>query len=272
MKDLIKRTITGVLFVAIIIGSILGGYLFFASLFLIILALTLWEFYSVANHGGRNFVTPTAAFIVSIAMFAAPLALKISFNWLIVSMGLYTLGSIAIISSELFSSKSSPIHSWSLFIIGQAYVVIPFVLLNAMNTLFADRSFLLAFFVLIWAYDSGAYLIGVTFGKHHLLERVSPKKSWEGAIGGLLVTCGISLIFAHFVSALSPVEWLGFAMITAIVGTLGDLIESLMKRTLQIKDSGKILPGHGGMLDRFDSLLLTTPVVFFYLLLLLKTS
>ena len=269
MNDLIKRSITGILFVAVIVGAILAGYLYFAGLFLIILALTIWEFYSVANHGATNFVKPTSAFIVSIAMYAAPLAFQLSFKWMVVSIGLYTLGSIAIIVSELFYTKSNPLHSWSLFITGQAYIVIPFTLLNAMNTLF-DHRILLAFFVLIWAYDSGAYLFGITFGKHRLLERVSPKKSWEGAIGGWLVTCGISLIFAHYVPALSPIAWLGYATLVAVVGTLGDLIESLLKRTLQIKDSGKILPGHGGMLDRFDSLLLATPVIFIYLLFLLK--
>lgn len=272
MNDLIKRSITGILFVAIIVGAILAGNLYFAGLFLVILALTVWEFYSVANHGATNFVKPTSAFIVSIALYAAPLAFQLSFKWLVISIGLYTLGSIVIISSELFYTKSNPLHSWALFITGQAYVIIPFVLLNAMNTLFTERSVLLAFFVLIWAYDSGAYVVGITLGKHRLLERVSPKKSWEGAIGGWLVTCGVSLIFAHWEPDLSPLAWLGYATIIAVVGTLGDLIESLMKRTLQIKDSGKILPGHGGMLDRFDSLLLATPVIFIYLLFLLKVS
>jgi phosphatidate cytidylyltransferase len=123
---------------------------------------------------------------------------------------------------------------------------------------------------LIWAYDSGAYLVGISIGKHRLLERVSPKKSWEGAIGGWLIACGVSAVFAHYLPQLSLPEWMIYATLVAVVGTLGDLMESLMKRTLQIKDSGKILPGHGGMLDRFDSLLLSTPVIFIYLLFLLK--
>lgn len=269
MNNLIKRAITGILFVAVIVGAIFGGYLFFAGLFLVILVMTLWEFYSVANHGATNLATPTAACIVGIALYVAPLAFHISFHWLIVALGIYILGSVVIIGSELFYKNTNPLHSWSLFILGQAYIVVPFTLLNALRVWF-DPYILLAFFVLIWSYDSGAYIVGITLGKHRLLERVSPKKSWEGAIGGWLIACGIALIFNHFVPALSISEWLGYASIVAVVGTIGDLVESLMKRTLQIKDSGKILPGHGGMLDRFDSLLLATPVIFIYLVFLLK--
>jgi phosphatidate cytidylyltransferase len=269
MNNLLKRGATGTLFVAAIVGSICGGYWFFAGLFLIILALTIWEFYSIANHGEQNLVEPTAAFIISIAMYVSPLALRFGVHWFLLSMAIYVVGTIIIVSSELFYTHTNPLHSWSLFITGQAYIVIPFTLLNAMNAFF-EPCFLLAFFVLIWAYDSGAYLVGISIGKHRLLERVSPKKSWEGAIGGWLIACGVSAVFAYYLPQLSLPEWMIYATLVAVVGTLGDLMESLMKRTLQIKDSGKILPGHGGMLDRFDSLLLSTPVIFIYLLFLLK--
>lgn len=271
MNNLLKRTATGTLFVAAIVASICGGHLFFAALFFVILALTIWEFYSIANHGEKNYVEPTAAFIISAALFLSPLALNVGFYWFLVAMAIYVIGSIVILSSELFYTHTNPLHSWSLFIAGQAYIVIPFTLLNAMNVFFAP-CYLLAFFVLLWAYDSGAYLVGISIGRHRLLERVSPKKSWEGAIGGWLIACGVSMIFAHYIPELTWFEWVVYATLVTVVGTLGDLMESLIKRTLQIKDSGKILPGHGGMLDRFDSLLLSTPVIFLYLLFLLKVT
>ncbi len=124
---------------------------------------------------------------------------------------------------------------------------------------------LLGFFILIWIYDTFAYLIGILIGKHRLFERISPKKSWEGAIGGAIFTLGFSVLFPYFLPILLWYQWLILAVLIVIFATYGDLIESLFKRSLNIKDSGKILPGHGGILDRFDSVLIASPIVFIYL-------
>jgi len=129
---------------------------------------------------------------------------------------------------------------------------------------------LLAVFVTIWVNDTGAYLFGITFGKHRLFERVSPKKSWEGFFGGALSALALGYVFSLIIPEISLVECLLFSEIIVIFGTFGDLIESLMKRTVEVKDSGNAIPGHGGLLDRFDSMLLAAPVIFIYLSFLFK--
>jgi phosphatidate cytidylyltransferase len=269
MKNLIQRAITGFLFVAIIVGSLFVGRIAFSALFMIVTAMTLWEFYTLVNQGDKATINQPAATTVGLILYISASLWHYSTTWAIAIIGLYIVGCLFIVIYELFHQKGNPLHNWAYFIVGQVYIVIPFLMLNVLNNLF-DRNFLLALFVLIWTYDSGAYLFGVTLGKHRLFERISPKKSWEGAIGGFLAACGIALIFAHFSPSLPIVSWLGFTALIVVFGTFGDLSESLLKRTFNIKDSGNILPGHGGMLDRFDSLLFATPVILFYLLLLLK--
>ena len=118
----------------------------------------------------------------------------------------------------------------------------------------------------MWASDTGAYCVGSLIGKHPLFKRISPNKSWEGSVGGAVLAIGISMIFAHYDTSLySALQWAGMALVVVVFGTWGDLVESLMKRQLGIKDSGNILPGHGGMLDRFDSSLIAIPAVALYL-------
>jgi len=121
---------------------------------------------------------------------------------------------------------------------------------------------------MLWANDTGAYLSGRSFGKHKLFERISPNKTWEGFIGGILLAVVIALNLEHYFGALSKWEWVTMAVIIGVFGTLGDLVESMLKRSLGVKDSGNILPGHGGLLDRFDGLLMAAPLVFFFLLML----
>ena len=154
------------------------------------------------------------------------------------------------------------------------YVALPFSLLNVIsiksiaNTADIMYDYLtpLAIFVFLWASDTGAYCVGSLIGKHPLFKRISPNKSWEGSVGGAVLAIGISMIFAHYDTSLySTLQWAGMALVVVVFGTWGDLVESLMKRQLGIKDSGNILPGHGGMLDRFDSSLIAIPAVALYL-------
>jgi phosphatidate cytidylyltransferase len=271
MKNLIQRTITGILFVGAIVGAIVLGKTVFDILFFIVTILSLWEFYTLANNGEKSSINKFTATLSGLFLYAAVPLWNISSKFTFSAIGFYILFCICLVINELYKKEENPIRNWAYFFLGQVYVVIPLTMLSLLNNSF-DSVYLLALFVLIWTYDSGAYLFGVTFGKHKLWERISPKKSWEGAIGGLLVTCVAALIFAHFCPSLSIIEWIGFAIIVVVFGTFGDLTESLQKRTFNIKDSGNILPGHGGMLDRFDSLLFATPVVLLYLAVLLKND
>jgi phosphatidate cytidylyltransferase len=178
---------------------------------------------------------------------------------------------------ELYEKQQDPITHSAYIFLGQCYIALPLALLNrlAFYTGGGGESqyywvFILALFVFIWVNDTGAYLIGSKFGKHRLFERISPKKSWEGFFGGLVFAVASSLVFAHFNPEIPYYHWAGLAIGIAVFGTWGDLIESLMKRTLGVKDSGRSLPGHGGFLDRFDSLLLAVYAMLFYVELFIR--
>ena len=157
--------------------------------------------------------------------------------------------------------------------LSQLYVALPFALLNVLafqnspetSSVTYNPILPLSIFVFIWLSDTGAYCVGSLIDKHRLFERISPKKSWEGSIGGGIFSIASSLGFAHFFPFMPGWQWVGLAIVVVIFGTWGDLTESLMKRQLGIKDSGNILPGHGGMLDRFDSALMAIPAAVVYL-------
>lgn len=268
MKNLIQRAITGILFVGAIVGSILLGKTVFAILFFIVTALTLWEFYTLVDNGDKASINKPLATISGLSLYCSAWLWNFSSGYALIAMAIYLMLCFGIVINELYAQKGNPLHNWAYFFLGQIYVVVPFSMLNLLNNAFSWE-FLLALFILIWTYDSGAYVFGVTLGKHRLFKRISPKKSWEGAIGGFLAACVAALIFAYFSSSLPVIGWIGLATLVVIFGTFGDLVESLLKRTFNIKDSGHILPGHGGMLDRFDSLLFATPVILIYLALLI---
>jgi phosphatidate cytidylyltransferase len=171
---------------------------------------------------------------------------------------------------ELFRNSKKPFHNIAFTITGIFYVTVPFSLFIYIGAnMGMDGSYHshigLGFLYLLWASDTGAYLIGSKFGKHRLFESISPKKSWEGSIGGAAAALLIAFIISKFLTDLKLADWMIVAAIIVITGTLGDLVESMLKRSVGIKDSGRIFPGHGGMLDRFDGLLLAVPFVFFYL-------
>jgi phosphatidate cytidylyltransferase len=186
-------------------------------------------------------------------------------------------------TGQLWNTKSNPVEAWMHITYSQIYVALPFALVN-MIAFFRGQFtpvLVLSLFVFIWVNDSFAYLTGSLFGRHRMFERVSPKKSWEGFIGGNLFALAAAylmsildqplsnLLVGHDGASLELWQWLVFAQIVVVFGTLGDLVESLLKRTLGVKDSGSAIPGHGGWLDRFDSLIFAAPVVACYLYLLL---
>ena len=173
--------------------------------------------------------------------------------------------------SELYRKKTNPLHNWAYFIMGQVFIAMPFSLLPFIAYISGYQPLvLLAVFATIWVNDTGAYLVGVTLGKHRLFERISPKKSWEGFFGGAVVALLSGYVFSLLIPEISLIQWFLFSEIIVVFGTYGDLIESLLKRTVNVKDSGTIIPGHGGILDRFDSMLLAAPVIFIYLSFLFK--
>ncbi len=270
MNNFLIRTLSGILFVALIVGSIIFSPLSFVIVFAIITYLAVFEFHKLTNLQEAVCVNPVVASLGGVLLFVISFLLvsgEILFP-LFVFYGLYV---VIIILSELYLKRLNPMHNWAYFLTGQIMIALPLSLLNYI--IYADEYnpyLVLALFIIIWVNDTGAYITGVTFGKHRLFERISPKKSWEGFVGGALFSLATGFVLSKFIDQLSLIEWLMFSVIVVIFGTFGDLTESLLKRTLGVKDSGNVIPGHGGILDRFDSLLLASPVIFIYLSILLR--
>ena len=265
MNNFFQRTLSGFFFVLIIIGSILWDQFSFAGVFALIAGWTVYEFHKLTNQHHQIDVLPLSGIIGAVLLFA------ISFFYasgIIIYPGfsVYGLYVVAVLVIELYRKKENPVHNWAYFLLGQVIIALPFALLSFI--LFIESYnplILIAVFVTIWVNDTGAYLVGMTFGRHRLFERVSPKKSWEGFVGGAIAALASGYVFSLFIPEIDLIQWLIFSEIVVIFGTFGDLLESLLKRTVNVKDSGDVIPGHGGLLDRFDSMLLAAPAIFIYL-------
>lgn len=273
--NLLLRTVTGILFVAILVGCIVLSPISFGLLFCLVSAVSVDEFCNLMNRQDGVSVNKFVSITGAVCLF-------LSFYYFSIYPGqyaglmVYVFILVYLLVSELYRKKPNPIANIAYTMMSQLYVALPFALFNllafqsAEDSDFTQYNFILplSVFVFIWVNDTGAYCIGMLFGRHRLFERISPKKSWEGSIGGcifsLLAAWGISLFFGDVMSVW---KWLGLALVIVVFGTWGDLTESLVKRTLGIKDSGNILPGHGGMLDRFDSALMAIPSAILYLML-----
>ena len=171
---------------------------------------------------------------------------------------------------QLYRPRQNALHSLERSFFSLGYIALPLAMLNCIMSITAPR-LLLGVFMFIWLYDTGAYCVGMLLGRHRLFERISPKKSWEGVIGGIIACVAGAYVtnywFDEFFQVPDINVWVGLSVVVAVFATFGDLVESLIKRTVGVKDSGNILPGHGGILDRIDSLLLVAPAVLIYLLL-----
>ncbi|MDD3079472.1 MAG: phosphatidate cytidylyltransferase [Paludibacter sp.] len=267
MSNFLIRTLSGLFFVVLIIGSILLSPYSFLAVFTIITGWAVWEFHKLTNNQPDIRVNPWLGVVGAVILFVTSFfhASQAITSPVFSAYGFYI---VIVLLTELYLKKNNPVHNWAYFILGQVFIALPFSLLN--HIAFIDNAIykpliLIAVFVTIWVNDTGAYLFGITFGKHRLFERVSPKKSWEGFVGGALAAVASGYVFSLFVPHITLVQWLIFSEIIVVFGTYGDLIESLMKRTVHVKDSGNAIPGHGGLLDRFDSMLLAAPVIFIYL-------
>lgn len=271
-SNFLQRAITGVIFVAVLVGCILGGPISFTILFALISALTINEFGTIVNRRENTRMNKSISILAGLFLFlcfgyigVVPGANEIFIPYLFLILYLFI--------SELYKKQPNPLNNWAYAMMSQIYIALSFALLNvlAYHSSAADSVsqynpiLPLSIFIFNWVNDTGAYCTGMLLGKHKLFERISPKKSWEGSIGGAVFSIIAAIILAHFFTFLSTGIWIGLGLTVVVFGTWGDLTESLMKRTLGIKDSGNILPGHGGMLDRFDSTLMAVPAAVVYL-------
>ena len=276
MNNLLTRSLTGVLFCMVLILAIYFGKYSFIALFFIVMVLGLWEFYGLAEKGNIKPQKILGVVVGCVFYLVSTLYLNriIPGIYLIVPIPLFFL----IFIFELFSKSDKPMVNIAITLSGIFYIALPLALLSYLAyppppypgfELFKyNPNVLLGFFFLIWTNDSAAYITGITFGKHQLFERISPKKTWEGSIGGAIFSLIVAYIISIYFTELRLTDWLVIAIIITIFSTLGDLVQSLFKRSVNVKDSGSILPGHGGILDRFDGVLISVPFVFIYLQLI----
>lgn len=272
-NNFIQRAVTGVLFVIVLVGCILYSPLSFGILFTIISVLSVHEFAQLVSKSSEVSINKTITALGGAYLFLALMRFctqqSVGARVFLPYLGLL----LYMMITELYLKKKNPTGNWAYSMLSQLYVALPFALLNVLafqnssetGSVTYNPILPLSIFVFIWLSDTGAYCVGSLIGKHRLFERISPKKSWEGSIGGGIFSIASSLGFAHFFPFMPGWQWVGLAIVVVIFGTWGDLTESLMKRQLGIKDSGNILPGHGGMLDRFDSALMAIPAAVVYL-------
>ena len=276
MNNFIARTITGVLFVATIVVCFLNPTAMI-FLFALVTGLTVWEFTGLVNDRPGVTVNRFISTVAGVYFFLAMAGTCSGFTSSTVFIP-YLITIVYLLIAELYAKQEDPIHDWAYTMMSQMYVVLPFSLLNMLAFRAAPEGIMyiytlpLSVFVFLWVNDTGAYCCGSLFGKHKLFPRISPGKSWEGSVGGGVFVLAAAALVWYLTDSydMNPTgmdmwEWMGLGLVVVVFGTWGDLVESLFKRTLGIKDSGNILPGHGGMLDRFDSSLLAIPAAVVYL-------
>ena len=276
MKNFITRTITGILFVACIVVCFLNPTAM-SALFALVTGLTVWEFTGLVNNrpavSVNRFISTVAAVYWFLAMvgFCSGLTPPTVFIPYLVTL-------VYLLIAELYTKAEDPVNDWAYTMMAQLYIAVPFSLLSVLAFRSTPAGVMytylmpLSVFVFLWINDSGAYCCGSLLGRHKLFPRISPGKSWEGSIGGFVFVAAAAALIWYLTDLygindlqLNLWQWIGLGLVVAVFGTWGDLVESLFKRTLGIKDSGNILPGHGGMLDRFDSSLLAIPAAVVYL-------
>lgn len=261
-KNLILRSITGALFVCIVIGSIFLSSELFGVLFLLFTIVGTYELIRMSQLVTAVSINKYLAYSASIITYLCIWGSVATQNaqWMIFCILLLPVALLA----ELYRKKETPLINVIYTLFPALYVALPFGLLNFFFPI-GEGFLLLSFFVTIWAGDTFAYIVGSLFGKHRLFERISPKKSWEGTLGSMLITLGLSFFYPSLFGIFAWWQWMIFVLISLVAGSYGDLVESLFKRSVGIKDSGKIMPGHGGVLDRFDAVLLASPLIFVFL-------
>jgi len=277
LKNLITRTITGILFVAIMTTCFLRPVAMI-FVFTLITGMTIWEFTGLVNDRENVTVNRFITTVAGVYFFLAVAGVNSGFIQTNAVFVPYLLTIVYLFISNLYTQSKDAVNDWAYTMLSQLYIALPLSMINVLafrQSADGVTHFYyllpLSIFIFLWTNDTGAYCTGSLFGKHKLFPRISPAKSWEGSIGGgVLVLIVATIIYflesqGENLSNLNLWEWLGLGLVVVVFGTWGDLVESLFKRTLGIKDSGNILPGHGGMLDRFDSSLMAIPAAVIYL-------
>jgi len=267
LSNLQQRLIVGVAGATIILSGIWFNHWSYFALFTLICFFSLKEFHAMVNSVGIGtnktigVIIGTILYILSFVLIQLPISREASALYLPLLMLFFLV--------ELFQQNPKPFERTAFSILAIVYTALPYAILNHIVFIGGDYNskIPLGILLLMWANDIGGYFGGKYFGKHKLYERVSPKKTWEGSISGLILGLGVAVVLNQFLELFSLPFWLGLATVIVITGSLGDLIESQFKRSLGIKDSGSSLPGHGGFLDRFDGLIIALPFILVYFLL-----
>ena len=278
LNDLLVRTISGVVLLLLVVGALLWSKWSTGALFAVVMIGGLVEFYGLCRRKG---VEPMSSVGIATALAIFGLAFAVFMQWgtpatettarIVLGALLYIMLIVpATFVCELWRKSPTPIANIATTFMGVIYVALPMAALLFVPQLLVGKWSawaMMAFISIIWINDIFAYLVGVTLGKHRLCERISPKKSWEGFFGGLIGAIGAAALFGHLFEG-DLLVWTGFGLVASLSGVAGDLVESLIKREVDVKDSGKMMPGHGGFLDRFDALYISVPFVVVYLLVI----
>ena len=269
MKGLTTRIITAIVFVLVILGGLYGGKYTFTGVFGVIALLCLWEFLDLTlpNKGFRKvfgiFLGMLPFVLISLYQFGVIPASGLPFLTILIVPLIFL-----VFLFELYTASERPFENIAFIVLSIVYLGLPFMLLSliAIDKMVYYPNIIFGMLLLTWANDTFAYFVGSKFGKTPLFPRISPKKTWEGSLGGVLGTFLVGYAISYFFPILNLTQWLTLAGIVAIFGAMGDLVESMLKRSLQVKDSGNLLPGHGGFLDRFDAFIFLIPFAATYLL------
>ncbi len=261
MSKLLIRATSGLIYVALIVGCIFLGQIPFTLLASLFAILAVIEFEKITHELSPKTVP---ALILDIAG-----CVTLAFSWMIWPLYIWVLILLCRMTLELYMQSDTPIANLAKSMMTQLYIGLPLALMCCLGEWFGLEVVLVTF-IMIWINDTGAFITGSMLGRHKLFERVSPKKSWEGFFGGLIFNLVAGTLFCTYGSEFFRIGdslplWLGLGAVVTIFATWGDLVESLLKRSLKIKDSGNIMPGHGGILDRIDSLLFVMPATLLYL-------
>ena len=276
MRGLLRRAATGAIFVLIMLAGLFGGPYSFVLLFAIITGACLWEYLGMMLV--RDEKRDRIRKLIGLLMGLLPVVLSALVNLgiarnpetfvLIAALLFSPFIFMAFIYELLFTKSDRPFENVAFIMLGIIYIGMPFALLNFIafdgDHFYAKTVF--GILLLTWLNDTGAFVVGSLLGKTPLMPRISPKKTWEGAIGGVAISLGTGAILFYTINQLSLLDWLVIAIIVSVFGSIGDLVESMLKRSKNIKDSGTLLPGHGGLLDRFDGFIFCVPFVAAYLL------
>ena len=278
LKELAVRTASGVVLLLLFVGALVWSKWSAGALFAVILVGGLLEFYRLCRKKG---VQPMSSVGVATSLAIFALAFAVFNQWgspatettarVVLGALLYVMLIVpTTFVCELWRKSATPIANIATTFMGIIYVALPMAMLLFIPQMLVGKWSawaMMAFVSIIWVNDICAYLVGVSIGKHRLCERISPKKSWEGFFGGLAGAVGFAVLFGHLLGG-NLVVWGGLGLVVALAGVAGDLIESLIKREVDVKDSGTMMPGHGGFLDRFDALFIATPFALFYLIVM----